>query len=204
MIILTKSILDYIKESERLADSPRYYGNRIIVKSFLSSLKSFMKVLDKIDSLVLTDRVISDTVFNSDCYKKLQESLSDKLPIKVKLFKKVFNLSRIEKIKNSLDMDTFEIQTDYSKAVDLRLGLILIIFNYYLLSYQINNKTIEFCNQMSLMNLIDTLDKYLSSSSLFPLSISDKLVKSFSNSIEFKSLLIHNRQIVNKINRGGE
>ena len=198
MIIHSKEVLKYIKETEKFMDNPEYYGNKIVVKSFLYSLKRFIKKLSEIESLVIKDKSILDTTFNSDCYKELIGSLSDKLPIKVKLSKKMFNLSRLEKIRNSLNINTFEIQLDYSKAVDLRLGLILIIFNYYLLSYQINNRTIEYCNQMSLINLIDTLDKYLSGNTLFPLAISDRLVKSFTNSIEFKALLIQNRSLLDK------
>ena len=197
-MILTKSIIDYIKESERLLNSPNYYGNKIIVKSFLYSLRSFIDVLSGLNSLVISEKNIADITFDSNYYRDLLESLPDKLPIKNKLTKKMFNIKKIERIKNSLNINTFEIQLDYSKAVDLRLGLILIIFNYYLLSYQINNKTIEFCNQISLINLIDTLDKYLSSNTLFPVAIPDKLTKSFTNSIEFKALLIQNRNLLIK------
>lgn len=198
MIIHSKEIIKYIKETEKFVDNPGYYGNKIVVKSFLYSLKRFIKKLSEIESLVIKDRNILDITFNSDYYKELMSSFSDKLPIKVKLSKKIFSLSRLERIKESLNINTFEIQLEYSKAVDLRLGLILIIFNYYLLSYQINNRTIEYCNQMSLINLIDTLDKYLSGNTLFPLAISDKLNKSFTDSIEFKALLIQNRNILDK------
>lgn len=201
MIIHKEEIEKYIKETERLVDNPSYYGNKIMVKSFLSLLKRFTKELFKINSLVIKDKSIVEVTFNSDYYKELLNSISEKLPIKIRLSKKLLNLSRLNKIKESLQVNTFEIQQDYSKAIDLRLGLILIIFNYYLISYQINNKTIEFCNQMSLINLVDTLDKYLSSTTLFPVAIPNKLVKSFTNSIEFKTLFIQNRSLL--MSKGG-
>lgn len=198
MKIQGKEIIKYIRDTITLINSSSYYGNKLVVKSFLQSIIGYIRVLSEIESLVIKGERMESTVFNSDCYKEMISSISDKLIIKAKLKKCIFNLARLERIKELMKVNTFEIQLEYSKAVDMRIGLILIIFNYYLLAYQINNMTIEYCNQMALMNLVDILSKYLSVNTLFPMNIPNKLKGSFTNSIEFKALLIQNRELVNK------
>ena len=195
-MIQTKEIIKYIKDLEGQLIKSRYRGSTILVKSFLITVRRFIEILNRTESSIIRNESIAEVTFNSEYYREMINSISSKLAIKTRLSKKIFTLSKIEKIKEAMKVNLSEIQLDFSKMIDLRLGLIIIIFNYYLLSYQINNLTIEFCNQNSLMNLVDILDKRLSSGSLFPVSIPSRLTNSFSNSLEFKSLLIQNRDFI--------
>ena len=195
-MIQTEEIIKYIKDSEGQLLKSRYKGSTILVKSFLITVRRFIEILNRTESSIIRNESIAEVTFNSEYYREMLDSISSKLAIKTRLSKKIFTLGKIEKIKEAMKVNLSEIQLDSSKMIDLRLGLIIIIFNYYLLSYQINNLTLEFCNQNSLMNLVDILDKKLSSGSLFPVSIPGRLTNSFSNSLEFKSLLIQNRDFI--------
>ena len=195
-MIQTEEIIKYIKDSEGQLLKSRYKGSTILVKSFLITVRRFIEILNRTESSIIRNESIAEVTFNSEYYREMLDSISSNLAIKTRLSKKIFTLGKIEKIKEAMKVNLSEIQLDSSKMIDLRLGLIIIIFNYYLLSYQINNLTLEFCNQNSLMNLVDILDKKLSSGSLFPVSIPGRLTNSFSNSLEFKSLLIQNRDFI--------
>lgn len=192
MFINIENMIRYTFETENYIESPNYTGQKIAVKSFLITFRHYIRVLQKIKCFE-SDKNIAEVAFNLDYYPKIISLVNEGI-IKTKL-KRMYNIDRLSMIRTAMITDTFTLQLDYTKGVDMRIGLILIYFFYLMITYQIVNRTLKYCNRFALERMIDAIAKFLLTPQVFPLNISSKLIKSFTHSIEFKMLLLQTRML---------
>ena len=193
MFIRVLTIIKYIRDTENLLNSPSYYGQKVVTKMFLVTFRQMLQFLEKRKSLLseVTESV-AQAPYSLKNYKPMLDSIKSS-KIRLNLLKKLFNQKRLEILRKAIDTNTFTLNTDYTKCVDMRIGLLLLLFIYLLLSYQINNKSIDYCNPFSMEILINSAGKFLNTEGIFPINVSESIKNSFTNSYDFKALLIQSR-----------